>query len=148
MRRLLAALLILVAAESAALACSCMRAPRDPAQRQQMARDAAAGAIALVEVELVSAYQAPGRGERLRVRRTLAGRAPAVFQVERLREPSSASCDVEFSAGSRTLILLYPPRGPVNARGAVYRISASCTSYLLADAPFRAALLREWRRRR
>lgn len=148
MRRLIAAMLILVAAESAALACSCMRAPRDPALRQQMARDAAAGAIALVEVELVSAYQAPGRGERLRVRRTLAGRAPATFQVERMDEPSSASCDLEFAPGQRTLILLFAPRGLVDARAPVYRISASCTSYLLADALFRAALLREWRGRR
>lgn len=148
MRRLLAALLLLVAAESAALACSCVMAPRDAAQRQSMARDTRAGAVALVEVELVSPYAGPGRGERLRVRRTLAGRAPAVFQVERDRAPSSASCDLEFQRGQRTLILLYPARQPVNARARVYRISASCTSYLLNDAAFRATLLREWSRRR
>lgn len=148
MRRLLAFLLILVAAESAALACSCIMAPRDPALRQALARDARAGALALVEVELVSPYAGPGRGERLRVRRTLAGRAPAVFSVERPREPSSAACDLEFQPGQRTLILLYPTRQPVNARGPVFRISASCTSYLLNDAAFRAALIREWRRRR
>jgi len=148
MRRLIAALLILAAAETAALACSCIMAPRDPAQRQAMARDVRAGAVALVEVELVSPYAGPGRGERLRVRRTLAGRAPATFQVERMGRPSSAACDLEFAPGHRTLILLYPPRGAVSARGPVYRISASCTSYLLADAAFRTALIGEWPRRR
>lgn len=147
MRHLLVALALLVAAESAALACSCMMAPRDPAQRREMARDARAGAVALVEVELDSPYAGPGRSERLRVRRTLAGRAPAVFIVERLREPSSAACDLDFQPGQRTLILLYPTRHPVNARGQVYRISASCTSYLLNDDAFRTALIREWRRR-
>lgn len=148
MRRFLTALLLLVAAEGAALACSCIQPPRDAAQRQAMARDVRAGALALVEVELVAPYERPGRSERLRVRRTLAGRAPATFAVERARAPSSASCDVEFSAGGRTLILLYPPRGAVNSRGPVYRVSASCTTYMLADAAFRAELLRQWGRRR
>jgi len=148
MFRFLLCLLLLVAAESAALACSCVQAPRDAEQRRAMARDMRAGALALVEVELVAPYQRSGRGERLRVRRTLAGRAPATFMVERGGTPSSASCDVEFSSGRRTLILLYPPRGLVDSRGPVYRISASCSTYMLADAAFRAALLQEWRRRR
>lgn len=148
MRRFLAALLTIVAAESAALACSCMRTPNDPAQRRAMAREIATGAVALVEVELAAPYERPGRGERLRVRRTLAGRAPATFAVERNRAPSSASCDVEFSGGGRTLILLYPPTLPVNSRAPVYRVSASCTTYMLADAAFRAELLRQWGRRR
>jgi hypothetical protein len=148
MRHLLAAVLILVAAESAALACSCVPPPRDAESRRTLARQVATGALALVEVELVASYERPGRGERLRVRRTLAGRAPAIFQVERDGPPSSASCDVEFQSGGRTLILLYPPRGPVNSRAPVYRIAASCTTYLLSDAAFRAALIREWSRRR
>jgi len=147
MRRFLAALLILVAAESAALACSCMRTPSDPAQRRAMAREIATGALALVEVEVAAPYERPGRGERLRVRRTLAGHAPASFRVERNRTPSSAACDVEFSSEGRTLILLYPPAQPVNSRGPVYRVSASCTTYMLADPAFRAELLRQWGRR-
>ncbi len=147
MRRFLAALLMLAAAESAALACSCVQAPRDATQRLAMARDMRAGALALVEVELIAPYDGPGRGERLRVRRTLAGRAPATFAVERNRQPSSTSCDVEFNSRARTLILLYPPTQPVNSRGPVYRVSASCTTYMLADAAFRAELLRQWGRR-
>ncbi len=145
MRRFLAALLILLGAESAALACSCMRTPSDPAQRVAMAREVVAGAVALVEVELAAPYQGPGRGERLRVRRTRAGRAPAAFTVERNRAPSSAACDVEFNR--RMLILLYPPRGAANARTPVYRVSASCTTYMLVDPAFRAELLRLWGRR-
>jgi len=148
MRRFLAALLILVAAESAALACSCMQVPRDPAQRTAMARQVAADAVALVEVELIAPYERPGRGERLRVRRTLAGRAPGTFTLERNRAPSGASCDVRFGSEGRTLILLYPPHGPVNSRGPVYRTSASCTAYMLSDGTFRAELLRQWSHRR
>lgn len=147
MRRLLLPLLLLVAAETSALACSCMKPSTDPAQRRAHAREAARGALALVEVELAAPFDARlGRGERLRVRRTLAGRAPAVFEVERAHAPSSASCDVEFQRGTRTLVLLYAPR--MRGRAIRYRVSASCTGYMLADAAFRAELVAWMRRRR
>ncbi|HEX9964774.1 MAG TPA: hypothetical protein VGB04_07305 [Allosphingosinicella sp.] len=146
MPRLLLLLLLFLAGESASLACSCIRPPTDPAQQRTHARQVARGALALVEVELVAPYdQRLGRGERLRVRRTLAGRAPAAFEVERHHAPSSASCDVEFQRGARTWVLLYAPqmRG-----GAIrYRVSASCTGYMLADAAFRAELAARMRRR-
>jgi hypothetical protein len=147
MRRFLLPLLLLVAAETSALACSCMMPPTDPAQRRSFAREAARGALALVEVELAAPYgERLGQGERLWVRRTLAGRAPAAFEVERHHPPSSASCDVEFRRGARTLVLLYAPR--MRGRAIRYRVSASCTGHMLADAAFRAELVAQMRRRR
>ena len=76
-----------------------------------------------------------GRGERLRVRRTLAGRAPAVFEVERHHPPSSASCDVEFQRGARTWVVLYAPQ--MRGRSDPLPGLRSCTGYMLADAAFR-----------
>ena len=147
MSRLLLLLFLFLAAESAALACSCIRPPTDPAQQRVHAREVARGALALVEVELVSPYdERTGRGERLRVRRTLAGRAPAAFEVERNHAPSSASCDVEFQRGVRTWVVLYAPQ--MRGRAVRYRVSASCTGYMLANAAFRSELAAQMRRRR
>lgn len=147
MPRLLLLLLLFLAGESAALACSCLRPSSDPAQQRVQAREVARGALALVEVELVAPYsERLGRGERLRVRRTLAGRAPAVFEVERHHAPSSASCDVEFQRGARTWVVLYAPQ--MRGRTVRYRVSASCTGYMLADAAFRSELAAQMRRRR
>jgi hypothetical protein len=147
MPRLLLSLLLFLAGEGAALACSCIRPPTDPAQQRVHARQVARGALALVEVELVAPYEARlGRGERLRVRRTLAGRAPALFEVERHHAPSSASCDVEFQRGARTWLVLYAPQ--MRGRTLRYRVSASCTGYMLADPAFRAELAAQMRRRR
>lgn len=147
MRRFLLPLLLLVAAETSALACSCIRPPTDPAQQRVHARQVARGALALVEVELDSPYdERLGRGERLRVRRTLAGRAPAVFEVERHHSPSSAACDVEFQRGTRTWVVLYAPQ--MRGRAIRYRVSASCTGYMLANAAFRTVLIVEMRRSR
>jgi hypothetical protein len=147
MHRILLPLLLFLAGEGAALACSCVRPPADPEQQRFHARDAARGALALVEVELVAPYdERRGRGERLRVRRILAGRAPATFEVERQNRPSSAACDVEFQPATRTLVVLYAPR---MRGGAVrYRISATCTGYMLSGAAFRAELAAQIRRRR
>ena len=146
MPRLPLVLLLFLAGESAALACSCLPPPTDPAQQRLHAREAARGALALVEVDLVSPYDRRlGRGERLRVRRTLAGRAPALFEVDRHHPPSSASCDVEFRRGARTWVVLYAPR--MRGRTIRYRVSASCTGYMLADAAFRRELAAQMRRR-
>ena len=147
MRRFLLPLLLLAAAETSALACSCIMPPTDPVERRAHAREVARGALALVEVELVTPYDARlSRGERLRVRRIAAGRAPAVFEVERHHPPSSASCDVEFRRGARTWVVLYAPQ--MRGRAIRYRVSASCTGYMLAGAAFRADLVSEMRRRR
>jgi hypothetical protein len=147
MQRLLLSLLLFLAGEGAALACSCLRPSTDPAQQRVHARQVAQGALALVEVELVSPYDARlGRGERLRVRRTLAGRAPAVFEVERHHAPSSASCDVEFQPRARTWLVLYAPQ--MRGGRTRYRISASCTGYWLSDAAFRSNLVAAMRGRR
>ncbi|HEX8193488.1 MAG TPA: hypothetical protein VF552_11380 [Allosphingosinicella sp.] len=147
MRHALLAILLVAAAETAALACSCIRGPLEPAERQRIAREVANRAVALVEVEAVSAFDPRrGRGERLRVRRTLAGRAPAMVTAERLRQPSSASCDIEFTPGQRATVILYPPEG--RAAAGVYALSASCTTHLLADPPFRAAVVQAMQRRR
>jgi hypothetical protein len=147
MPRLLLLLLLFLAGESAALACSCIRPPTDPAQQRVHAREVARGALALVEVELVAPYsERLGRGERLRVRRTLAGRAPALFEVERRHAPSSASCDVEFQRGARTWLVLYAPQ--MRGRTVRYRVSASCTGYMLADPVFRSELAAAMRGRR
>ncbi len=147
MPRLLLLLLLFLAGESAALACSCLRPPTDPAQQRTHARHVARGALALVEVEMVAPYdQRLGRGERLRVRRTLAGRAPALFEVERAHPPSSAACDVEFQRGARAWVVLYAPQ--MRGRAVRYRVSASCTGYMLADSAFRSELAAQMRRRR
>lgn len=147
MSRLLLLPFLFLAGEGAALACSCIRPPADPAQQRVHARETARGALALVEVELVAPYDARrGRGERLRVRRVLAGRAPATFEVERTNAPSSAACDVEFQPATRTLVVLYAPR---MRGGAVrYRINPTCTGYMLSGAAFRAELAAQIRRAR
>ena len=147
MKRLLLALLLLFAAEGAALACSC-DATRDPQELRRFARDSARDAIALVEVDVVSAYDPLWkRGEKLRVRRTLAGRAPASIRVERLNPPDEGSCDLQLRRGQRTLLILHPPRARRLFWGGQHRISGLCTAKLLVQPVFRAALIEGIRRR-
>ena len=142
MRKLMLAILMAAAAETAALACTCIPIPTDAAQRQSIASDVAAGALALVEVELVAPYDpASGRGERLRVVQTVAGSAPTLFEAERARAPSSASCDVEFRSGERVMVLLYPPYVAGTGAEPRLRLADNCLTHLLADQPFREALI-------
>ncbi len=149
MRRFLPGLLLIFAAEGVALACSCVQAPTDPQEARTLGRRIARDAIALVEVELLVPYDGlRNRGEQMRVRRTLAGRAPARFQVERRGPPSSAACDLEFQPGRRALILLFPPQLRPAPTMASYRVSTSCTAYLLADPTIRATVAAELDRRR
>ena len=155
MSRFLAALLVLVAAESAASACSCVQRRATPAQRRaDGARHARPGAVALVEVELLARLMtgASGRGERLRVRRT--PRGPRAGQLRwssaNGHRPAARRAMSLSSAGAGG------PRHPalsgaraVDSRGAVYRRHPRrARTYLLADTAFRAALLRQWGRRR
>ena len=129
----------LFAAETAAIACSCI-ATDDPAELRRFAADAAQGAVALVEAEALTSFEATRTGERMRVIRTLAGNAPAQFTVERGPTPSSASCDVLYNVGDRALIILYPAEG--RSAGPVYRTSGLCSVHMLEKPVYRDELIR------
>jgi hypothetical protein len=136
------ATLALAAAETAALACTCLALPSDAAQRQRLASDVADGAVALIEVELDTAYDAAAnRGERLRVVSTLAGAAPALVEIERDGPPDSSRCDLEFRSGERVIVMLYPPRGAAAGDPARFRLADRCLTELVGDAGFRAQLV-------
>jgi hypothetical protein len=136
MSRFFLALLLVLAGESAALACSCVITPTDPARRNALAREFARDAVALVEVELIAPHdRRRGRGEQLRVRRTLAGGGRPSFEVERHYAPSGAACDVTFQRGRRALVVLYPPRTQARAPAFRYRISSLCSALMLTDTP-------------
>ncbi len=148
MRHLLLGLALIASAEGAALACSCL-APGTREQSRAMAREAVAEASAIVEVEVLSEYDARSRrGEQVRVLRTLFGRAPATFGIERNHPPSSASCDLGLTRGERRVLILYP----ANARGArpcgSARIHGLCSDTLVNGPDFLAMTLEEARRRR
>ena len=131
----------LVALESAALACSCI-ATDDPSELKRFAVEASEGAVALVEAQVVSAYDpATGAGELMRVVRTLAGTAPAQFQVQRAGPPSSAACDVEYRAGEQALVILYPAPAANDGGVPTYRTSGLCTVHLLDKPVYRDALI-------
>ncbi len=132
----------LIAAETAAIACSCMDTD-DPAQLRQLAAEVGRNAIAMVEVEtLVSWDESKGAGDRMRVIRTLAGGGvEGEFRVARRPFASSASCDLLFEKGQRDIVLLYA--APATAGGEpTYRISGLCTAHLLDKKPFRDEVAR------
>ena len=132
----------LIAAETAAIACSCL-ATDDPVQLKALAADAAKDAVAMVEVETILTFEeSKGAGDRMRVVQALAGGAvPAEFRVARGDFPSSASCDLLFEKGQRDVVLLYAPAAaPGNEP--TYRISGLCTAHLLDEAPFRNEVAR------
>lgn len=128
----------LLAFESAALACSCI-ATDDPAELKRFGSEAAEGAVALVEVEALTSYEATRMGEQMRVVRTLAGSAPAKFRIERGPSPSSASCDVLYREGERSVVILYPSSAPA-AGLPTYRTSGLCSVHLLDKPVFRDAV--------
>jgi hypothetical protein len=149
MLRVLLPLLLFVAGETAAFACSCRPAPIDPAEKRTLARDMARGAVALVEVRLVAPVDPRRRrGERLRVLRILAGSAPAVFEVEWRGNPSSAACQETFDGGFRKRVLLYRGSSGGGANPPRFRVSSTCTNLLLHDDGVRAATIEAMRRRR
>ena len=132
----------LIAAESAAVACSCLNTD-DPVELRQFAADAAKDAVAMVEVEtIVSFAESKGAGDRMRVVRTLVGSGlPGEFRVARGGFPSSASCDLLFEKGQRDIVLLFA--SPETARGEpTYRISGLCTAHLLDKKIFRDEVAR------
>ena len=132
----------LIAAETAAVACSCI-ATDDPAQLREFAAEAAKDAVAMVEVETILTFEeSKGAGDRMRVVQALAGSAvPAEFRVARGDFPSSASCDLLFEKGQRDVVLLYAAPGSPGS-DATYRISGLCTAHLLDQAVFRDEVTR------
>lgn len=150
MRRLLIAIAMFLGGESSALACSCLARPVDPVKLRALANEIAADATALVEVDVRSGYDVQSRrGERMRVRRTFAGRAPREFRLARGdRPPSSAMCDVDYYvAGSRPIMLIYPADRPRGRGQAQFRDAGLCVSMYLHDAGFRQMLVEAMRRR-
>lgn len=132
---------------TAALACSCV-APSSPAQSREFARSAVEHAVAIVEIRVLSAYDARSqRGERVQVRRVLWGRAPNRFELERGPSPSSASCDLLFRAGERRYMILYPAERRTRGGPARFRPHGLCTDHLVQAPGHRAILLEEARRR-
>ena len=131
------AIAALLAAETAAIACSCL-ATDDPSSLREMAVDAAKDAVAMVEVETILTFeQSKGAGDRMRVVRSLSGTGvPAEFRVARGHFPSSASCDLLFEKGERDIVLLYALPAAPSAQP-TYRISGLCTSHLLDKPIFR-----------
>lgn len=149
MKKLLIGLAMLVGAEGAAMACSCMPLTGDPAQMRQMADEVAQGAVALVEVDVRAGYNPRTRlGELMRVRRTVAGRAPRDFRIARQRPPSSASCDVEYRTGSNALVVLYRADRPMVRGQRQFRDGSLCVSMFLHNAQFRQMLIEAMRRPR
>ena len=131
--RIWIAVVAALAFESAAIACSCM-ATDDPVRLRELAANAAQGAVAIVEAETLSEFHPGGPGERLAVRRVLAGHAPQRIQIERGPMASGASCDDLFSLGQRKLVILY--RTPAST----YHVSNLCISLLLDKPVFRGAV--------
>lgn len=149
MRKLLIALGLLAGMESAAMACSCMPPPQDRAQMRDLANELAGGAVALVEVDVRSGFNArTRRGELLRVRQTLAGRAARDFRLARRGPPSGAMCDVEYQAGSRGLMLLYRADRPIVRGQRQYRDGGLCASILLQNAELRQMVIEAMQNRR
>lgn len=134
---LLLAALVIATADGVAYACSCLSTD-DPAELREYAAEAAKGAVAIVEADVVTGFRS-GHGERMVVRRTLAGRAPSRFQVLRGRSPSGAACDDLYRVGERRTVILYPAK-TAKGRLPTYRTPSICTAALLAKPVFRNAV--------
>lgn len=129
-----------VAMETAAIACSCI-ATDDPVELQRFASRAAEDAVALVEAEALTSFEATRTGERMRVVNVLAGSAPAEFRIERGASPSSASCDVLYRVGERATVILYPAALPSGGLP-TYRTSGLCSVHMLDKPVYRDTIIR------
>ena len=134
------ALLLMAAAESAALACSCL-APGTPEDSRTFAREAVRNAVAIVEVEVLSEYRPGGDGERVRIVRTLWGEAPGEVRLARSEFASGASCDLLLAPGQRKLLIL--SRG----QGGRFVMQNLCSDFLLGDGGYLDVTLDEARHR-
>jgi len=106
MRKLLLALALALTFESVAQACTCVAAQSE-GQKREWARNMLKVSIAVVEVEPIEDGKAM-RGERYRVTRVYAGKAPSTFRVDR-SGPESTCADFP-GAGQRKVVFLYDPR--------------------------------------
>ena len=149
------ALLLVAAAESAALACSCL-APGTPQETHRRAREALRNAVAIVEADVLSEYRGGSEGERVRVVRTLWGEAPEEFRVARGEFASSAACDMLLAQGERRLLILYDPEDILEvsrsesyrARPGEFSIQSICSDYLVRDGYLNVTLQEARRLRR
>lgn len=149
MKRMLIGLAMLVGAEGAAQACSCIPVSNDPAQMRALVDEIARDAVALVEVDVRSGYNArTRRGELMRVRQTYSGRVPRDFRIARERPPSSAACDVEYRAGSQPMVLLYRAARATDRGQRQFRDGSLCVSMFLHNSEFRRMLIEAMRRPR
>ena len=151
MRTFVYAVLLIAAAESAALACSYI-APGPPEEMRPMARQAVERAVAIVEADVLSEYRVGGPGERVRVRRVLWGDAPTEFQIARGEFASSASCDLLLTRGERKVLILYPADGGDGLGRRLgpgrFTIQSLCSDFLLSDRGYLDITLEEARRLR
>ena len=141
MRKLLLSLGVILGLEAAALACSCI-APGSPEASRAMARDA----VAIVEVDVLSEYRPGDPGELVRLRRTLFGKSPKTFRIQRSDFASSASCDLLLSKGQRKVLILSKPPGNRFTKQR-FQIQSLCSDYLTSTSHL-SVTLQEARRRR
>ncbi len=146
MRKLLIGLSLILGVEAAALACSCM-APESPEASRAMAREVVKNAVAIVEVDVLSEYRPGGPGELVRLRRTLFGKAPKSFRIQRGPFASDASCDLLLRKGQRKVLVLSRPAGN-RFTGQRFQMQSLCSDYLTSDRGYLAMTLQEARRRR
>ena len=139
MRFFLAGLLLVAAAEGAALACSCI-APGTPEESRGFAREAVRNAVAIVEVDVLSEYS-PGGDELVRVVRTLWGEAPGEVRLARSEFAGGTSCDLRLARGQRKRLIL--SRG----QDGRFVMQNLCSDFLLGDGGYLDVTLDEARRR-
>ena len=146
MRKILLGFSLIIGLEAAASACSCM-APGSPEESRAVARQAAGKAVAIVEVDVLSEYRPGGPGELVRLRRTLFGKAPKSFRIQRGPFASDASCDLLLRKGRRKVLILSGPAGN-RFTGQRFQMQSLCSDFLTSDRGYLSVLLQEARRRR
>lgn len=143
MKKLLLGLALILGAEGAAQACSCIPNAHDPVAMRELVDQFASRAVALVEVEVVAGFDPETRlGELVRVHRVLAGEAPAEFRIERGgRFPDPASCQTHYLAGERRYVLIFPPIRPVSGGTPGFGDQGYCASFVLGAERLREMLI-------
>lgn len=146
MRNLLLGLGLVLGLEAAVNACSCT-APEPPEASRLLAREVVRNAVAIVEVDVLSEYRPGGRGELVRLRRILFGKAPKNFRIRRGPLASDASCDLLLRKGQRKVLILSKPAGSRFTEEG-FRIQSLCSDYLTSDRGYLSVTLQEARRGR
>ena len=139
MKRMLIGLAMLVGAEGAAQACSCIPNAYDPVAERETANRLAGRVVALIEVEVVEGYNSVTRqGEVMRVRHILAGEAPASFRMQR---SGGGSCDVRYRIGTRHYFMLSQSVRQEPGDLPEFADQGYCATFLLGSATFRQMLI-------